>query len=76
MLLQSGRDGFELLQKAVMAGFSVVAAVGTPSSLGDQLARQIDIALWNFLRDTRFNFCDGIEHKSDLWNLPSAKKAV
>ncbi|TQV72289.1 formate dehydrogenase accessory sulfurtransferase FdhD [Aliikangiella marina] len=55
LLVLSGRIGFELVQKAIMAGFSTIIALGAPSHLAIRAANQFDVALIGFAKDNSFN---------------------
>lgn len=61
VLMVSGRGGFEIIQKALVAGIPVLASVSAPSSLAVQMARELGMTLVGFLRGRRFVIYSGAQ---------------
>ncbi len=61
LLMVSGRGGFEIVQKALVAGLPVLASVSAPSDLAVNLAREFGMMLIGFLRGRRFVIYSGAE---------------
>lgn len=55
VLCVSGRLSFEIVQKAVVAGFPIVVAVSAPSSMAVDLAERFRVTLCGFVRGGRLN---------------------
>jgi len=76
VLMVSGRGGFEIIQKAAVAGVPLVASVSAPSSLAVRLARELGMTLVGFLRGKRFVVYAGEErlHLAAETAMPGAQQ--
>ncbi len=61
VVLVSGRAGFEIIQKCLLASVPIVAAVGAPSSLAVELAADSGMTLVGFLRENSMNVYAGMQ---------------
>ena len=60
MILQvSGRAGFEIIEKAAVAGIPVIGSISAPSSLAVETCETLGITLLGFIRGKSFNIYSG-----------------
>ncbi|WP_419165946.1 formate dehydrogenase accessory sulfurtransferase FdhD [Candidatus Palauibacter sp.] len=59
VLAVSGRASFEIMQKALAAGIPIIVAVGAPSSLAVDVAKEFGMTLIGFAKPTGFNIYTG-----------------
>ena len=66
VLMVSGRASFEILQKAAVAGVPFVVAVGAPSNLAVDVAKEFGMTLVGFAHGDSFNIYAGGHRLIDL----------
>jgi len=77
LLMLSGRLGFELVHKAVMAGIPIVAAVSAPTTLAIDVAERFRVAACGFVRDGRINvYSHGWRVSGAITGAPPAEAAM
>ena len=62
MILQvSGRAGFEIIEKAAVAGIPVIGSISAPSSLAVETCETLGMTLLGFVRGKSFNIYSGTQ---------------
>jgi FdhD protein len=65
-MVVSARASFEMVQKALMAGIPLIAAMGATTTLAVELAQENDMTLISFLKESRFNIYTHPERVIDI----------
>lgn len=66
LLVVSGRQSFEIVQKAALAGIGGLVGVSAPSSLAVELADELGMLLVGFSRDQQFNVYAGRDRLAEM----------